>query len=226
MDKICFPTNTTRRERRKLEMQERLLAAATALFAEQGCDPTSVEQICARADMARKTFYNYFPSKEHLIYVLSEQLIFNESRRLLEESRAYSDNGIAQLCHYLDSTAAHLRRFEPLERELIRQTIKDIAHHDERVAERYPHLRNLLCALIAGGQAHGDVRGDFRAELLAHIVSSAIDAVTVCWVYDERYPIEQRMHELADYFAATLALEARPGAPQPDLRTGEPLAAH
>jgi AcrR family transcriptional regulator len=212
MDKICFPGNTTRRERRKLEMQERLLGAATGLFAEQGCDFTSVEQICARADMARKTFYNYFPSKEHLIYVLSEQLIFNESRRLLEEARTCSADGIRQLRFYLDRTAAHLRRFEQLERELIRQTIKDIAHHDERVAERYPHLRNLLCALIAGGQAHGDMRTDFRAELLAQIVSSAIDAVTVSWVYDESYPIEQHMAELADYFAVTLAKSAGPGA--------------
>lgn len=204
MSQICLPTNTTRRERRKLEMQERLLEAAIELFSEQGCDLTSVEQICARADMARKTFYNYFPSKEHLIYLLSEQRIFDESRRLLEQARAQSDDTIEQLCIYMERTGDHLRKFAVLERELIKQTIKDIAHNDERVALRYPHLRNLLCDLIEAGQRRGDIRTDFRAELLAQIVSSSMDAVTVSWVYEESYPLDRHLRELADYFSATL----------------------
>jgi AcrR family transcriptional regulator len=203
MDTISFPT-TTRRERRKLEMRERLLDAAIGLFAQQGCETTSVEQICARADMARKTFYNYFPSKEHLMVVLSEQLIFDESRRLLEAARGGSANTVDQLRLYLQSTAEHLHKFELLERELIKQTINDLAHNDERVAQRYPHLRNLLRALIAEGQARGEVRDDFSAELLAQIVSSAIDSVTVNWVYDPAYPVKEHLLELADYFASTL----------------------
>lgn len=204
MSQICLPSNTTRRERRKLEMQERLLEAAVELFSEQGCELTSVEQICARADMARKTFYNYFPSKEHLIYLLSEQRIFDESRRLLERARASSEDTIEQLRFYMESTGDHLRKFAVLERELIKQTIKDIAHNDERVAVRYPHMRNLFSALIANGQERGDIRLDFSAQLLAQIVSSALDAVTVNWVYEEQYPLEEQLRELTDYFAATL----------------------
>lgn len=204
MSRICLPSNTTRRERRKLEMQERLLEAAVELFSEQGCELTSVEQICARADMARKTFYNYFPSKEHLIYLLSEQRIFDESRRLLEHARASAESTLEQLRFYMESMGDHLRKFAVLERELIKQTIKDIAHNDERVAIRYPHMRNLLGALIDAGQKRGEIRTDFRAELLAQIVSSALDAVTVNWVYEENYPLDSQLRELADYFAATL----------------------
>jgi len=209
MSQICLPSNTTRRERRKLEMQERLLDAAVELFTEQGCDVTSVEQICARADMARKTFYNYFPSKEHLIYLLSEQRIFDESRRLLERARASSDHRLEQLRFYMQSTGEHLHHFAVLERELIKQTIKDIAHNDERVAVRYPHLRNLLCALIEEGQQRGEIRTDFTAHLLAQVVSSALDSVTVSWVYEEQYPLDRTLRELADYFAATLRARGR-----------------
>ncbi len=213
MSQICLPSNSSRRERRKREMQERLLEAAVALFTEQGCEATSVEQICARADMARKTFYNYFPSKEHLIYLLSEQRIFDESRRLLEIARQSCGDTIGQLCFYMESTGKHLRQFEVLERELIKQTIKDIAHNDERVAVRYPHLRNLLCDLLDEGQQRGEIRTDFSAELLAQIVSSTLDAVTVSWVYEEQYPLDRHLRELAAYFSATLR-RARVGRPR------------
>jgi AcrR family transcriptional regulator len=212
MDTISFPAGISRRERRKLQMRERLLAASMELFAEHGCDATSVEQICARADLARKTFYNYFPSKEHLMYVLSEQLIFDESRRQLEATRRRSDSTIEQLRLYLQCTADHLRKFEALERELIRQTIKAFAHDDERAAQRYPDLRNMFCALIVEGQARGEVRTDFSAEILAQIISSAIDAVTVSWVYDDKYPVDGYLLELADYFAVTLRRQPAPGS--------------
>ncbi|MFJ8097230.1 TetR/AcrR family transcriptional regulator [Streptomyces griseofuscus] len=56
-----------RRARSKIKMKERLYTAALELFAEQGYDQTSVDEIAERADVARGTFFNHFPRKEDLI---------------------------------------------------------------------------------------------------------------------------------------------------------------
>ncbi len=55
-----------RRSRRQAEVREGLLRAALALFAERGFNATTVEDITNLADVGKGTFFNYFPSKEHI----------------------------------------------------------------------------------------------------------------------------------------------------------------
>ncbi len=43
-----------RRERQRLQMRERLLSAALDLFAAQGFEKTTIDQIAERADVARQ----------------------------------------------------------------------------------------------------------------------------------------------------------------------------
>src|SRR3989442_9348581 len=56
-----------RRERRAAETRERLFRAALRLFEERGFSATTVEDITEVADVGKGTFFNYFPSKEHII---------------------------------------------------------------------------------------------------------------------------------------------------------------
>lgn len=55
------------RERQKQERERRIVAAASALFAEQGYAATAMEQIAGRAGLAVGTVYNYFDSKPDLL---------------------------------------------------------------------------------------------------------------------------------------------------------------
>ncbi len=60
-----------RRERQKYERERRILAAARRLFDRKGYDGTSMENVAARAGLAVGTLYNYFPSKEELLFAIS-----------------------------------------------------------------------------------------------------------------------------------------------------------
>jgi AcrR family transcriptional regulator len=57
----------SRRARRRVETRARLVAAAAALFADQGVERTAIAQITETADLGFGAFYNYFPSKEALV---------------------------------------------------------------------------------------------------------------------------------------------------------------
>ena len=51
------------RYRKKLKARLSVERAALELVIERGYDGVTVEDICARAEISKKTFFNYFPSK-------------------------------------------------------------------------------------------------------------------------------------------------------------------
>src|SRR5262250_3928372 len=61
-----------RRERQSAERRERLFRAALDLFARKGFAETTVEDITNAADLGKGTFFNYFPSKEHILLAFGE----------------------------------------------------------------------------------------------------------------------------------------------------------
>jgi AcrR family transcriptional regulator len=56
-----------RRERKKRQTRETIVAAAFALFAQRGFEAVTVAEIADRADVARATLFSYFPSKESIV---------------------------------------------------------------------------------------------------------------------------------------------------------------
>ncbi|MFF0310247.1 TetR/AcrR family transcriptional regulator [Streptosporangium sp. NPDC004379] len=58
----------SRRERKKRQTRQLIAETAIRLFGEQGYEQTTVAQIAAAADVATKTFFNHFPSKEDVLF--------------------------------------------------------------------------------------------------------------------------------------------------------------
>jgi AcrR family transcriptional regulator len=54
------------RERKKRQTQERIAATAKRLFAQRGFEQVTVAEIAREAEVAQKTVFNYFPTKEDL----------------------------------------------------------------------------------------------------------------------------------------------------------------
>ncbi|MFT4471577.1 TetR/AcrR family transcriptional regulator [Arthrobacter sulfonylureivorans] len=55
------------RERKRAATRSAITAAARLLTARSGINGFTVEQVCERAGISRRTFFNYFPSKEDAI---------------------------------------------------------------------------------------------------------------------------------------------------------------
>jgi AcrR family transcriptional regulator len=56
------------RERKKQQTRQRISAAALELFDERGFDRVPVTEIAQAAEVSEATLFNYFPTKEDLVY--------------------------------------------------------------------------------------------------------------------------------------------------------------
>jgi AcrR family transcriptional regulator len=53
--------------RRGRGARERILGASTQLFRDQGINSTGIDQLCAVAEVSKRTLYQHFPGKDELI---------------------------------------------------------------------------------------------------------------------------------------------------------------
>jgi AcrR family transcriptional regulator len=63
-----MPTGTGLRERKKQQTRQLLADTARGLFAERGFENVSIAEIARVADVSEATVFNYFPTKEALVF--------------------------------------------------------------------------------------------------------------------------------------------------------------
>ena len=103
-------------ERKKERKIDYMLSVARHLFQRKGYDNTTVEELCDDAMISRSTFFNYFGSKEQLIFLINErqvqdlnvfvdELLEDESSEPLDIIRQYFNLIINSTINYSEITA-------------------------------------------------------------------------------------------------------------------------
>jgi AcrR family transcriptional regulator len=78
------------RERKKRQTRQRISDAATAMFLARGFDNVKISEIAGRVGVSDKTIYNYFPTKESLVYDQADEQLMRLAAAIRERSQGSS----------------------------------------------------------------------------------------------------------------------------------------
>ncbi|WP_042436620.1 TetR family transcriptional regulator [Streptacidiphilus albus] len=161
------------------QMRQDLAAAAMELFANQGYEETTVDQIAAAAGVARRTFFRYFRSKEEAIFPDHDDTLVRVADLLADADP--SEHPLDVVCRgikevlrmYAATPNVSVARYR-----LIRQ-VPTLREREIAVVARYERLftRYLLGRFDTAGQSSGGwARGVGDDAMLAEVSAAAVVA--------------------------------------------------
>lgn len=168
-----------RRERRTAETRQRLFRSALDLFAKKGFVETTVEDITEAADVGKGTFFNYFPSKDHILLAFGEMQLAK-----LEAAIAELREGGQSLPEFLRALALRMTQ-EPIRNPAIVRVLLQAYLSTSAVRAAMLHMQSRALALhteiVQLGQERGEIRRDLPAAELAHIFRQTIFGTLLLW---------------------------------------------
>jgi AcrR family transcriptional regulator len=168
------------RERKKQKTRWAIQEHALRLFAEQGYDATTIDQIAAAAEISPSTFFRYFPTKEDLV-------IADEYDDLLVEGLRNQPPEVPPLRAVREVMGETLRQMGPEERARVwERTRLTMAVPALRARSLENFLTTTRVIRDAIGQRVGRSPDDLELRVLAGAVVGALVAALELWVELDR----------------------------------------
>ena len=176
---MLSPTPYDRRSRRSADTRERLFRAALDVFSKKGFANATIEDITNAADVGKGTFFNYFPSKDHILLAFAEMQL-SRLRQAVDDARK-NETPVRQFFRSLTA----LMTAEPSRNpDLIRVLLLAFLSNQE-VRQAMLDLQDRVLAIhsemIQFGQERGEIRNDLPPLAIALVFRQTIFGTLLIW---------------------------------------------
>lgn len=180
-----------RRQRRSAQIRERLFRASLDLFAQRGFADTTVEDITNAADVGKGTFFNYFPSKDHLLLAFAEMQLA-KLQSIVENLRTTGE----PLPQFLRTLGIRMTEEPGRNPSMVRALLlANLSSTPVRDAMRINHARahELLSEFVKIGQQRGELRSDLPPAEIAQVFRQMVFGTLLVWSIFSTDSLEHRI---------------------------------
>lgn len=160
-----------KREQKKLNYRQAIMAAAAHEFKARGFANTAVADIMDAANLGVGTFYNYFGSKEEVLMAIVKELFAQ-----VEGVSADENSSALKL---LENCCMSTARMIDENRFILPLLARAVEHSDkpEKIPKNLsPDFKNIFEEIIQRGQANGEIRVDIPVDLISEMFHSIYQA--------------------------------------------------
>src|SRR5258708_8782351 len=168
-----------RRQRRSADIRERLFRAALTVFAQKGFAEATVEAIHEAADVGKGTFFNYFPSKEHILLAFVEMQL-GRLEAAIETARQTGE----PMPEFLRSLGIRMTQEPTRNPAIVRAVLQAYLSTTpvrEAMMDLQKRMHGLHTQMIHLGQDRGEIRNDLPAAEIAHVFRQTIFGTLLIW---------------------------------------------
>ncbi len=162
------------------------------LFAIKGFAETTVEDITEAADVGKGTFFNYFPTKDHLLLAFSDMQI---AKLQVAVDRVVQSR--EPMRSYLRSFGVYMTQEPARNPSLVRALLQaNLSSSAVREVMRANHTRShtLLTKLIETGQERREIRTDLPAADIAQVFRQMVFGTLLLWSVYGDSSLPDRIH--------------------------------
>jgi AcrR family transcriptional regulator len=192
-EKLAEPLPANRFARRRERSRTALLDAAIALFQEKGIAATRLEEICERADVAARTFFNHFETREHLYQAITHQRAVQFADQL--DALCRDPRPLPRRLGECFARIGSYLAARPLYRELVGEMFRGRTGGGEFTRSRV--LGEAARRFVVDAVRRGEVARRHRPEVLADLLLGALMVAVGNWSADEDYDLERSLAEAA-----------------------------
>jgi len=191
-----------------LSTRERIVAAAVELFAEQGFDATSVNQVVERAQVAKGALYHHFTSKDDLLFEVYRELIdrqLDHMTVILAEQRPAAETLRALIADLVETTAERASEAIVFAREAHR--LGDANQQKVRAARRRYH--DAVEQLVRSAQDTGEFRAVASPEIVTFTIFGFVNELPIWYRPGGRTTPAALAQDLSNFVLAALERDPR-----------------
>ncbi|MDF1546036.1 MAG: TetR/AcrR family transcriptional regulator [bacterium] len=162
-----------------LEKRERVYQSALRLFGEYGYDGLAVDHLCRESGISKGSFFQYFPSKAHLLefcILVFDDYLSNWVNELKQQEQAVLAR---DRLLYLFRALVTNSRLHAAEQKFFLFINNAMDHAGVRLEnfDLERHFHEYVAEIVRRGVETREIRGDYEVELTGHLVAVVIGAM-------------------------------------------------
>ncbi|NRB39437.1 MAG: TetR/AcrR family transcriptional regulator [Pseudomonadales bacterium] len=191
-------------ELRNLEFKQRICNAAIALFLETGVKDVSVQEIIKNAGIAHKTFFNHFPTKQHLLSYIASQ--YTEALFSIEPQK--------DLSPYQNLEKSFLQSVENIEsmdvkgQNMISHILISTPTGPEDLLNKQTRtITEGLTSILKKAEQQNQLQDGFSVDTYTDIVGGILMNIIIRWAGQDGYPLKLKMEAALVFIKRSVFME-------------------
>ncbi len=185
----------------KNEKRERILKAATHVFAQNGFYNSKISQISKLAEVADGTIYLYFKNKDDILISLFEDEMTKIIKSVKDEI-AKEDGFENKMRKFIEKHLALIGENRELAEVIqieLRQSHKFMKSYS---GTKFSDYLNIISSIIIQGQKDGEVSQEIVPGIAKRILFGALDEISSYWVLskNKKYSLNMSEKMIGDIF--------------------------
>ncbi|CAA0125185.1 Uncharacterised protein [BD1-7 clade bacterium] len=200
------PDKGSRREERKVEIRQRIIESCLQMMGQKHFQEITIKDICDQAQVARRTLYSYFASKEALLDEVSHSVLYAGTIDSFSDATQLFEGTADRLDAAFGNVGKPMELYQGESIQVFIQLIQNLTLRISANTALLQSFHKAALDFFEACLANEDTRDHLDPHMIADLTVNALVGIIMSWVNDQNYPAQQRINDLKEHIASVILL--------------------